>query len=77
MAKLRDTDTLQTLADAELEDWFVWDLLATTALEKAGYDRLTAIRLLAEAIAELSSRDEATLPKPVVSSPAPSGRNNR
>lgn len=56
--------SIESLATAELEDWFVWDLLATTALEKAGYDRLAAIRLLAQAIAELSSRDESALPKP-------------
>lgn len=56
--------SIESLATAELEDWFVWDLLATTALEKAGYDRLAAIRLLAQAIAELSSRDEGALPKP-------------
>lgn len=56
--------SIESLANAELEDWFVWDLLATTALEKAGYDRLTAIRLLAQAIAELSSREDSALPKP-------------
>jgi hypothetical protein len=57
------TKSIESLASAELEDWFVWDLLATTALEKAGYDRLAAIRLLSLAIAELSSRDEGALPK--------------
>lgn len=56
--------SIESLATAELEDWFVWDLLATTALEKAGYDRLAAIRLLAQAIAELSSRDDSALPRP-------------
>ncbi|MGN6357920.1 MAG: hypothetical protein ACTHLU_10625 [Novosphingobium sp.] len=56
--------SIESLATAELEDWFVWDLLATTALEKTGYDRLAAIRLLAQAIAELSSRDDSALPKP-------------
>lgn len=56
--------SIELLASAELQDWFVWDLLATTALEKAGYDRLAAIRLLARAIAELSSRDDSALPKP-------------
>jgi hypothetical protein len=63
-AKQRDSKAIETLAKAELEDWFVWDLLATTALEKANYDRLAAIRLLAEAIAALSSRDDAALPQP-------------
>lgn len=62
--KQRDAKAIETLADAELEDWFVWDLLATTALEKANYDRLAAIRLLALAIAELSSRDDTALPQP-------------
>lgn len=56
--------SIESLATAELEDWFVWDLLATTALEKTGYDRLAAIRLLAQAIAELSSRDDGALPRP-------------
>lgn len=56
--------SIESLASAELQDWFVWDLLATTALEKAGYDRLAAIRLLAQAITELSSRDDSALPKP-------------
>lgn len=63
-AKQRDSNAIETLAKAELEDWFVWDLLATTALEKANYDRLTAIRLLAEAIVALSSRDDTALPQP-------------
>jgi hypothetical protein len=63
-SKQRDSRALEKLASAELEDWFVWDLLATTALEKANYDRLAAIRLLAQAIAELSSRDETSLPQP-------------
>lgn len=58
------TKSIESLASEELEDWFVWDLLATTALEKAGYDRLAAIRLLAQAIAELSSREDAALPRP-------------
>ncbi|MDB5726339.1 MAG: hypothetical protein JWQ16_3093 [Novosphingobium sp.] len=61
--KQRDSKALEKLASAELEDWFVWDLLATTALEKANYDRLAAIRLLAQAIAELSSRDATSLPQ--------------
>jgi hypothetical protein len=60
----RDSNAIEKLADAELEDWFVWDLLATTALEKANYDRLTAIRLLAQAIAELSTREDTALPQP-------------
>ncbi|MEO5587005.1 MAG: hypothetical protein ABIQ81_04865 [Novosphingobium sp.] len=59
----RDASAIETLAVAELEDWFVWDLLATTALEKANYDRLAAIRLLAQAITELASRDEKSLPQ--------------
>jgi hypothetical protein len=63
-SKKSDSKALETLAKAELEDWFVWDLLATTALEKAGYDRLMAIRLLAQAIAELSTREDAALPRP-------------
>lgn len=63
-AKQRDSKAIETLAKAELEDWFVWDLLATTALEKANYDRLMAIRLLAEAITALSSRDDTALPQP-------------
>lgn len=62
--KQRDSRAIETLANAELEDWFVWDLLATTALEKANYDRLAAIRLLAQAITELSSRDDTALPQP-------------
>lgn len=69
-SKKGDSNAIESLASAELEDWFVWDLLATTALEKAGYDRLAAIRLLAQAIAELSSRDEGALPKPSGSSSA-------
>lgn len=56
--------SIESLATAELEDWFVWDLLATTALEKAGYDRLAAIRLLAQAIAELAAREDGALPQP-------------
>ena len=64
MSKSSKGDAIESLASAELEDWFVWDLLATTALEKAGYDRLAAIRLLAQAIAELSSREESALPRP-------------
>jgi hypothetical protein len=63
-AKKGDVDAINTLAAAELEDWFVWDLLATTALEKANYDRPAAIHLLALAIAELATRDEAAMPKP-------------
>lgn len=62
--KPRDANAIETLADAELESWFVWDVLATTALEKANYDRLAAIRLLAQAISELSSRADAALPQP-------------
>lgn len=62
--KKADVDAITTLAAAELEDWFVWDILATTALEKANYDRHAAIRLLAQAIGELATRDEASLPKP-------------
>ena len=62
--KQRDSKSIETLAKAELENWFVWDLLATTALEKANYDRLTAIRLLSEAIVELSSREDTALPRP-------------
>lgn len=62
--KKGDPRAIESLADAELEDWFVWDLLATTALEKADYDRLGAIRLLAQAIAELSSREAGALPQP-------------
>lgn len=58
------TKSIESLATAELEDWFIWDLLATTALEKAGYDRLAAIRLLALAIAQLTSREDAALPQP-------------
>jgi hypothetical protein len=61
MGKQRYSDAIDLLAQAELEDWFVWDLLAMTALERAGYNRLGAIRLLSEAIAELSSRDSASL----------------
>lgn len=63
-AHQRDSSTIETLAKAELENWFVWDLLATTALEKANYDRLTAIRLLSEAITALSSRDDTAMPQP-------------
>jgi hypothetical protein len=59
-----DSGVIETLANAELEDWFVWDLLATTALERANYNRLSAIRLLAQAIAELSSREDSALPRP-------------
>lgn len=62
-----DSGVIETLADAELEDWFVWDLLATTALERANYNRLSAIRLLAQAIAELSSREDSDLPRPELS----------
>lgn len=63
-SKKSDSNAIESLASAELEDWFVWDLLATTALERTGYDRLAAIRLLAQAIAQLSSRDEGALPRP-------------
>lgn len=59
-----DPKAIETLANAELEDWFVWDLLATTALEKADYNRLGAIRLLAQAITALSSREDGALPRP-------------
>ena len=62
--KQGDAEAIETLASAELEEWFVWDLLATTALEKANYDRVSAIRLLALAIAELTSRDDAALARP-------------
>lgn len=66
MSKTRKSDpnAIESLASAELEDWFVWDLLASTALERAGYDRLAAIRLLAQAIAQLSSREDGALPRP-------------
>ena len=63
-AKKGDVEAINTLAAAELEEWFVWDLLATTALEKAGYDRQGAIHLLALAIAELATRNDADMPKP-------------
>lgn len=62
-AKKGDVEAINTLAAAELEEWFVWDLLATPALEKAGHDRQAAIHLLALAIAELATRDESDMPK--------------
>ena len=59
-----DPKAIESLAHAELEDWVVWDILATAALERTRHDRLRAIGLLAQAIAALSTREEAALPRP-------------
>lgn len=66
MAKKRkgDPKAIESLADAELKDWFVRDILARAALERADYDRLGAIGLLAQAIAEVSAREETAAPGP-------------
>lgn len=62
--RCNDFGYIEALARDELTDWFVRDILATAAYEYAAYDRRRALQLLADAICELSARDEADLPNP-------------
>lgn len=63
-------DSIESLASAELMDWFVWDNLVMPAFERAEMDRSQAIMLLSQAITRLASANESALPPAPLQGPA-------
>lgn len=57
-AKMYDQKSIETLASAEADAWFVSDVLVASSLRHASFDKDRAIRLLTAAIDELSACPE-------------------